>query len=100
MGQWIIKAHEHERNEYELLVDELHGIATKIIDRTFYENRIRWIIDFKTGHEDKNSTARHRQQVNDYAHLFANRSMDDTICCGLYYLENNHWVTWEYDNNE
>ena len=100
VGQWIIKAHEHERNEYELLVDELHGIATKIIDRTFYENRIRWIIDFKTGHEDKNSTARHRQQVNDYAHLFANRSMDDTICCGLYYLENNHWVTWEYDNNE
>ena len=96
IGQWLIKAHEDERNEYELLVGNLHGIATKIIDRTFCENGVRWIIDFKTGHEDQQTQMKHRQQVNEYAQLFANRNADVPIRGGIYYLENNHWVTWEY----
>ena len=96
IGQWLIKAHEDEPNEYELLVGNLHGIATKIIDRTFCENGVRWIIDFKTGHEDQQTQMKHRQQVNEYAQLFANRNADVPIRGGIYYLENNHWVTWEY----
>lgn len=96
IGQWIIKSHEDERNEYELLVDDDNALATKIIDRTFREHDMRWVIDFKTGQEDNNATVRHRQQLDDYARLFTNRNTDKLIRCGLYYLESNHWVTWDY----
>jgi ATP-dependent exoDNAse (exonuclease V) beta subunit len=95
IGQWLMKAHEEEHNEYELLVHEPHGVVTKIIDRTFVEQGMRWIIDFKTGSEDKNTTLKHQKQVNDYARLFIDENASP-IRCGIYYLQNNHWVTWEY----
>ena len=97
IGQWIIQSHEDERNEYELLVLDDQSIVTKIIDRTFCDQGIRWIIDFKTGYEDKQNQMRYKQQVNDYARLFAARDREKTIHCGLYYLDTNHWVTWAYD---
>lgn len=95
IGQWLMKAHEEEHNEYELLVHEPHGVVTKIIDRTFIEHGVRWIIDFKTGSEDENTQLKHRKQVNDYARLFVDENASP-IYCGIYYLQNNHWVTWEY----
>ena len=95
IGQWIIKEHDEEHNEYELLVEDHNGIATKIIDRTFCENKVRWIIDFKTGLEDKITETHHRKQVNDYAHLFKHQD-HPSIHCGLYYLASSHWITWEY----
>ncbi len=100
IGQWLICSHQNERNEYELLVNDQHAVTTKIIDRTFCENGIRWIIDFKTGHEDKATQERHHQQVNDYARLFANRDTDVPIRCGLYYLASNHWVAWDFVDND
>lgn len=96
IGQWIAKRHEQERNEYELLVKVNHTLTTKIIDRTFFENGVRWIIDFKTGREDKHNP-QHHAQVNDYASLFLNDDEKIPVHCGLYYLENQHWVTWMYE---
>lgn len=93
IGQWIIKKHVDERNEYELLTYHQDDIITKIIDRTFYENGIRWIIDFKTGTDDPENHQNYQQQLNDYAALFT----DETIHCGLYYLATNHWVPWVFD---
>lgn len=98
VGQWIIQRHDDERNEYELLVRAEQSIDTKIIDRTFCEQGTRWIIDFKTGHEDPQQQIRYQQQVNGYAKLFANRNPEQPIQCGLYYLEHNHWITWTYDH--
>lgn len=95
IGQWISKEHIHESNEYELLVHEHNELSTKIIDRTFIENGTRWIIDFKTGLADQSAEVHHRQQVNNYAHLFANQDQE-AICCGLYYLASNRWLTWEW----
>ena len=100
IGQWIIKSHEDERNEYELLVNDNNTLATKIIDRTFCDKGVRWIIDFKTGQEDKNAKSRHRQQLDGYAQLFTNHDTEKLTRCGLYYLENNHWVTWDYVSTE
>ena len=96
-GQWIIKAHDDEHNEYEILVNENNELQTKIIDRTFCENGVRWIIDFKTGHDDNHKEVGHRQQLNDYAHLFAHLG-EEPISCGLYYLASNRWIAWEYEN--
>ncbi len=96
IGSWLIQPRENECNEYEILVDE-QTLKTKIIDRTFCENGIRWIIDFKSGADDETSETHHRQQVNDYARLLINVEQQP-IYCGLYYLASNRWLTWEYIN--
>ena len=95
IGQWLSKAHIDERNEYELLINEQGVASTKIIDRTFIEQGQRWIIDFKTGSEHEDAQAKHREQVNGYAKLFAKTSTTP-IRCGLYYLASGHWVEWVY----
>lgn len=97
IGKWLIKMHDEERNEYELLIEDQHDITTNIIDRTFCENGVRWIIDFKTGQDDKNQATRHRKQVDDYAHLFTSQS-NEPVHCGLYYLASNHWIAWEHES--
>lgn len=95
IGQWIIRKHEAERNEYELLVQDEGSTMTRIIDRTFIEQGIRWIIDFKTGQNDEQSEQRYRQQVNAYASLFTS-STQTPIQCGLYYLATSEWMHWVY----
>ncbi len=92
-GIWIMKRHEQERNEYELLVDENGEVVTRIIDRTFIDNGVRWIIDFKTGRNDTKTQSHYREQVNEYARLLASRS-SEPIHCGLYYLNQGTWVEW------
>lgn len=93
-GKWIIKAHDDERNEYAFLTKDQGEVGTRIIDRTFCDQGIRWIIDFKTGRENSKTQAQHRQQVNEYAALLASRT-DEPIRCGLYYLSSGTWVDWE-----
>lgn len=94
-GRWIIQPHDQERNEYALLIEHDNDIATRIIDRTFCDNGIRWIIDFKTGQMHPDAHAKHRKQVNEYAMLLS-RKYPEPIRCGLYYLANNQWDEWQY----
>lgn len=94
-GQWIIREHLHEKNEYALLVQTDNNMTTRIIDRTFVDNGICWIIDFKTGHEDFLKDIEHKAQVNGYALLMSHQSQRP-IRCGLYYLTTHHWVEWEW----
>jgi ATP-dependent helicase/nuclease subunit A len=95
-GQWLIQAHRDERNEYELLVLHHGEVHTRIIDRTFYENGICWIIDFKTGREDALQESKHRTQVNAYAAHLADTTQAP-IHCGLYYLNTQYWVEWAWE---
>ena len=95
IAQWIINTHDDARNEYELLIEENGDIATRIIDRTFCDNGIRWIIDFKTGRETTDSQQKYHAQLNDYARILSYK-YPEPIRCGLYYLANNHWNDWEF----
>ena len=88
--------HKNEHNEYELLVHKNNHLVTRIIDRTFEENYQLWSIDFKTGKEDLKNQEQYRKQLNEYAHHLSKRS-SSSIQCGLYYLANNHWISWAYD---
>lgn len=98
VGQWISQAHEEEQNEFAYLIAENDQIKTRIIDRTFCELGIRWIIDFKTGVDDHQSQDKHRQQVQTYAH---HMSLKETkpIYCGLYYLATGQWVHWAFNES-
>ena len=91
-GQWIIKARSDEQNEFELLTE--HGESSCIIDRTFTEAGVRWIIDFKTGQPDEQSLQSHHNQLNHYAELLR-QNPRQIIRCGLYYLTNLQWIEWE-----
>ena len=93
IGQWLMKAHVQEQNEYAFLTLDQGEVGTRIIDRTFVAQGVRWIIDFKTGREDNKTQAHHRQQVNEYAELLASKTQEP-IRCGLYYLSSGTWVDW------
>lgn len=97
-GSWIMAQHDKEQNEYELLVTQHNKLITRIIDRLFEDKGILWIIDFKTGKDDQLSLSQHQQQLNEYAYYLANRS-SLPIHCGLYYLSNNHWISWRADKD-
>ncbi|WP_298623458.1 exodeoxyribonuclease V subunit beta [uncultured Legionella sp.] len=95
IGLWIMKQHENEHNEYELLVEHQNKLVTRIIDRVFVDNSKLWIIDFKTG-RDEETTQKHQKQLNEYGYYLSNK-FSLPIHCGLYYLANNHWITWQYE---
>jgi len=73
-GQWIYQLHEDERME----VNYLHLIENEdkilIPDRTFIEDGVRWIIDYKTVFNDqldlKIEAKTHSDQLNLYESLF------------------------------
>ena len=91
-GKWIAKFRNDEQNEYAIL--NAQTASTSIIDRSFCENNLRWIIDFKTGQSDTLAQKKHRSQLEKYAELF--RSPDRLpIRCGLYYLNDLQWIEWE-----
>ncbi len=96
-GQWIAQYRVDEQNEYAILTE--HGKGTRIIDRTFSEHNIRWIIDFKTGHAETNTLEKHRAQLEQYAELFTDSMVPLPqrlpIRCGLYYLASLQWIEWE-----
>ena len=93
-GRWIISPHQQEKNEYALLAKHENTAGTRIIDRTFIAEGIHWIIDFKTGEDDQDKQAEHKNQVNHYAALLAPLS-NHPIHGGIYYLTNNHWMSWK-----
>lgn len=95
IGQWIIKQHKDEQNEYAFLVEREGQVRTRIIDRSFIDANTLWIIDFKTGLDAEEAHTAHRQQVNEYAQMLRSQT-ELAIRCGLYYLANNHWDSWEY----
>ncbi|KTD61451.1 UvrD-helicase domain-containing protein [Legionella spiritensis] len=97
IGQWICNKHSEEHNEYELLVEENGRTGIRIIDRTFCDQGICWIIDFKTGREDDQSQQQHKNQVNGYARLLTATSTHP-IHCGLYYLNTNTWINWPFQD--
>lgn len=98
-GAWIIAPHLNERNECELLIEVQNNLATRIIDRLFEYKETLWIIDFKTGKDDWVSLEKHQQQLYDYAYHLSDRTALP-IVCGLYYLNTNQWVSWQYENKK
>jgi ATP-dependent helicase/nuclease subunit A len=48
-GLWILAPHKDARSEYPLTFFEDNRYIRNVIDRTFIDEGVRWIIDYKTG---------------------------------------------------
>ena len=99
-GQWILAPHAGARSEYAVtgLVDG--EIVRGTVDRTFVENGVRWIIDFKTSaHEGGSLRAfldeqqrRYRDQMERYARILA--PLGEPVRLGLYFPLLDEWREW------
>jgi ATP-dependent exoDNAse (exonuclease V) beta subunit len=96
IGLWIIAKHAKECNEYELLVEQSNNLVTRIIDRVFEDGEKFWVIDFKTGTDEEQVIIDHQKQLNEYSFYLLERT-SLPIYCGIYYLSNNRWISWQYE---
>lgn len=70
-GAWILAPHEDAYSEYPLTFFHDNRYIRNVIDRTFVDNGIRWIIDYKTGShkgEGENLEIFLDSEVNRYRH--------------------------------
>ena len=104
-GLWILSEHEDDQREYPLSGVVDGRVRRFVLDRTFIESGIRWIIDYKTGtHEGggvdtflDNEQLRYRDQLESYAR--AMRHIDrHPIHLGLYFPLLQGWREWEFDD--
>lgn len=97
--QWILSPHLEAQSEYCFY----HESKRWRIDRTFVEDNVRWIIDYKTTPQPKNLNiqewkealkAQHRAQLETYAKFFIEHQPQQTIKFGIYGTENLSWISW------
>ncbi|TSA50684.1 MAG: DNA helicase, partial [Nitrosomonadales bacterium] len=77
-GRWVLRARESAASELALATADGARIATHIVDRTFVEDGVRWIIDYKSarlgdamaGDVLEQQAERYRPQLERYAQLF------------------------------
>ena len=92
-GRNILGRHEDDHSEYALTQVDGNRFINKIIDRTYVEDGVRWIIDYKTGkHEGGNlerffreEKERYRPQLEGYANLIRLTGETRPIKKALYY---------------
>ena len=85
-GRWVLQLRESGRSELALQTDN----RSFVVDRTFIEDNIRWIIDFKlTNFEVENKdlqthAERYHHQLDNYAALFMHENIP--IKKAIFYL--------------
>ena len=92
-GRWILREHQEATAEYALTNFKDNNFKNKVIDRTFVDEGIRWIIDYKTGeHEGGNikkffddEIDRYRNQLESYEQLIQLQGETRPIKKALYY---------------
>lgn len=103
-GQWVLSGHDDDHREYPLSALVGGRPHRFVLDRTFVDDNVRWIIDYKTGTHAgggveaflDNEQARYRSQLEGYAgamrHLEAG-----PIRLGLYFPLLQGWREWAFD---
>jgi ATP-dependent helicase/nuclease subunit A len=103
-GRWLLSGDRAEAaSEWALAGSDGGAIAHVVLDRTFVESGVRWIVDFKTGfHEGGDVEAfldrevlRYRAQLERYARIVAALERRQ-IRLALYYPRLGGWREWAY----
>ncbi|MBM3350851.1 MAG: DNA helicase [Betaproteobacteria bacterium] len=91
-GQWVLRARAQADAELTF-TSWVDGVAkTYVIDRTFVENHIRWVIDYKTTDLPENmsdaalqlAAEGHRKQLAAYAALFTHEALE--VKCAVFFM--------------
>ena len=103
-GRWILSGHEDDQREYTLSTVVERKVRHFVLDRTFVDDGVRWIIDYKTStHEGSgrdafldNEQTRYREQMESYARVM--RALDPRpIRLGLYFPLVQGWREWAFE---
>ena len=102
-GRWLLTPHPEQETEFALTGLDGDRIVNVALDRTFVDNGVRWIVDYKTSlHEGAgvdefldNERARYAGQLERYAKLM--RALDTRpIRLGLYFPLLGGWREWSW----
>jgi ATP-dependent exoDNAse (exonuclease V) beta subunit len=82
-GQWVLEPHEAADAELALMSFASDEAGNYIVDRTFIDDGVRWVVDYKTTALPANASAEvlqvaaqiHRRQLETYAGLFAHEGL-------------------------
>jgi ATP-dependent exoDNAse (exonuclease V) beta subunit len=99
-GRWILASHEDAQSEYAVTGVVNGEIVRGLVDRTFIDQGVRWIIDFKTSeHEGGNlevfldeQQRRYRDQMERYARIMG--LLGNPVRLGLYFPLLDEWREW------
>jgi ATP-dependent exoDNAse (exonuclease V) beta subunit len=99
-GRWILDAHPEAQAEYAVSGVVDGEVVRGLMDRTFVDAGVRWVIDFKTSsHEGGDLAAfldeqqrRYRDQMERYARILA--PLGNPVRLGLYFPLLDEWREW------
>ncbi|MCM2309150.1 MAG: UvrD-helicase domain-containing protein [Sulfuritalea sp.] len=103
-GQWVLRRRADAAAELALTrVGAGATVLTRVVDRSFVEDGVRWIIDYKTAdlgqHADSERLRRHaeryRAQLEAYALLFADEGLPQRLA--VFYAAHGILATLEYN---
>jgi ATP-dependent exoDNAse (exonuclease V) beta subunit len=106
-GRWLLSSHHDAHCEYAVGGVVGGRLESARIDRTFVENGVRWIIDYKTSsHEGggldrflREQKRRYQSQLDLYGRLFAQAGAQQ-VAIGLYFPLLNEWISWTLEPAE
>ena len=99
-GRWILSNHEKSHTEYSLTLFLENRFIRNVIDRTFIENKTRWIIDYKTSRHEgtslefflKREAERYKPQLSRYEALLKEYGETRPIRKALYFPLIKEWL--------
>ncbi|MGH9476555.1 MAG: UvrD-helicase domain-containing protein [Terriglobales bacterium] len=101
-GRWILAPHDDAHSEWALTSAVAGVLASARMDRSFVENGIRWIIDYKLASHAGTALdafldqqlARYKPQLSAYAGSLSALLPHPNIRCGLYFPLLSAWREW------
>ena len=101
-GRWALDGHDEGSVELALTGVLGNEIVRVVIDRTFVEDNVRWVIDYKTSRHEGGSLEeflqsekeRYAAQLERYSELLKAGGEKREIRKGLYYPALCAWVEW------
>jgi ATP-dependent exoDNAse (exonuclease V) beta subunit len=104
-GQWVLRARPESGSELALARTGTEGVTeTRVVDRSFVEDGVRWIIDYKTADLGADADAarlaahaeRYRPQLESYAALFAAEGLP--LRLAVFYVAHGILASLEYNS--
>ncbi len=92
-GRWILGPHEAAACELAVTTAGGGALHAHVVDRTFVDDGVRWIIDYKTERREDATLAAagvHRAQLERYSRLFSFE--DRTVKAALYFVAHDRMV--------